>query len=58
MVSDIFLDGCLYGEPTLEEILADPIVRLIMKRDGINEGEMRGQLDRVLRGYQSLLEAQ
>ena len=29
------------GEATLDEMLADPIVRLLMARDGLSEGSVR-----------------
>ncbi len=51
MVSCIYPDTDLLGEPTLEEMLAEPIVRLIMQRDGVKESEMRGQIDRVQAAY-------
>lgn len=51
MASYVANDAELLGEPTLEELLADPIVRLIMKRDGVDESEMRGQIDRAQRVY-------
>jgi hypothetical protein len=54
MISSIYPDTDLLGEPTLEEMLAEPIVRLIMKRDGVNETDMRGEMDRVQRAYHSL----
>lgn len=44
----------LHGEPTLDEILSDPIIRLIMERDGVDETSMRGQMDRIQRAYDSL----
>jgi hypothetical protein len=44
-------DTDLTGEPTLEEILAEPIIRLIMKRDGVDENSMRGQIDLVRASY-------
>jgi hypothetical protein len=28
-------------EPTLEELLAEPIVRLLMARDGVDEADLR-----------------
>ncbi|MDZ4379737.1 MAG: hypothetical protein U0942_00175 [Parvibaculum sp.] len=31
----------LARELTLEEMLGDPIVRLVMKRDGVSEGDIR-----------------
>jgi hypothetical protein len=58
MVNSIYVDPELHGEPTLEEMLADPIIRLIMSRDGVNERDMRSQLDRVQHSYQTLVEVQ
>lgn len=37
------------GEPTLDEILADPIVGLILRRDGLTAGAVRVRLDRERR---------
>mgnify|MGYP003388091573 CR=1 FL=1 len=54
MVSYHTTDAELLGEPTLDELLAEPIVRLIMKRDGVDETDMRGQIDRVQRDYRIL----
>ena len=34
-------------EPSLEELMADPIVQLIMQRDKVNAQQMRGEIDRV-----------
>jgi hypothetical protein len=34
---------------TLDEILADPIVRRLMERDGVDEAEVRGLSDYVRR---------
>lgn len=36
----------LARELTLEEMLGDPIVRLVMKRDGVSEGEIRKLMTR------------
>ncbi len=33
------------GELTLDEMLRDPIVRLLMQRDGVSEGEVRAVMD-------------
>jgi hypothetical protein len=41
----------LMGEPTLDEMLADPIVQLIMHRDGLEAQDMRGTLDRIQMQY-------
>lgn len=38
----------LRDEPSLEELFAEPIVQLIMQRDGIHAHEMREQLNRVM----------
>ena len=58
MVSYNYPDTDLLGEPSLEEMRAEPIIQLVMKRDGIDESDMRGQLDRVQRDYDSLASAQ
>ena len=39
------------GEPLLEDMLSDPMVQLMMHRDGVEEGEVRRALDRVLASY-------
>lgn len=44
-------DHDLHGEPSLEEILSEPIVRLIMSRDGVEERDMRGTIDRIKSAY-------
>jgi len=54
MMSSIYPDTDLLGEPSLDEMLAEPIVRLIMQRDGVNETDMRGEMDRVQRVYSTL----
>jgi hypothetical protein len=51
-------------EPSLDEILAEPIVHLLMARDGVNEVEIRrlarefkyAELPRSSRGYLERLE--
>lgn len=37
------------GEPTLDDLLAEPIVQLFMERDHVSDAEMRLQLDRLRR---------
>lgn len=37
----------LSGELTLDEMLRDEIVRLLMRRDGVSEGEVRAVMRRV-----------
>ena len=39
----------LVGEPTLDELLTDPMVKLLMKRDGVKPQYMRGEIDRLQR---------
>ena len=31
----------LYGEPSIDEMLSDPIVRLVMRRDDVSEADIR-----------------
>ena len=51
MMSIPYPDSEPLGEPTLEEIFAEPIVRLIMKRDGVKDTDLRSEIDRVQRQY-------
>ena len=37
----------LFREPTVEEMLADPIVRMVMRRDRVEEAELRRTLRRL-----------
>jgi hypothetical protein len=37
----------IYHEPSLEEMFAEPIIQLIMRRDGVQVREMRRQFDRL-----------
>ncbi|WGD30545.1 hypothetical protein AncyloWKF20_01500 [Ancylobacter sp. WKF20] len=52
-MSSVFLPGAdaphLAHEPTLDEILADPIISLILRRDGLTAGAVRATLDRERR---------
>ena len=34
----------LRGEASVDELMADPIVRLVMRSDGVSEGELRALL--------------
>ncbi len=34
----------LSGEASIDELMADPIVRLVMRSDGVSEGELRALL--------------
>lgn len=33
--------GCFAGEPALEDLIADPIVQAVMRRDGLVEADLR-----------------
>ena len=35
-------------EPTLDELFAEPIIQLVMQRDGVKAQDMRHQLDSML----------
>lgn len=51
MAGNTFTDTELLEEPSLDELFAEPIVQLIMKRDGVNATDMRGALCRVLNKF-------
>jgi hypothetical protein len=36
-----------YHEPTLDELLSDNLVKLVMKADGVDAGELQAMLSRV-----------
>ena len=38
------------NEPAIDDMLADPIVHAVMRRDGIGEGEVRAALAHARRG--------
>lgn len=46
MSFNMSLREMLARELTLEEMLGDPIVRLVMKRDGVSESEIRKLMTR------------
>lgn len=48
----------LAGEPTLEELFGEPIIHLIMKRDGVAERDMRTTLESLRRAYRAAFEIQ
>ncbi|MDR6953114.1 hypothetical protein J2X65_002475 [Ancylobacter sp. 3268] len=53
-MSSVILSGAAeaplnLSEPTLDEILADPLVGLILRRDGLTPGVVRVKLDRERR---------
>ena len=39
-------------EPKLDDMIADPLVRVIMRHDGVSDEELRGMLE-ALRSHQS-----
>ena len=39
----------LFDEPPIDEMLADPIVRLVMRRDRIGPGEVRAAIEAARR---------
>jgi hypothetical protein len=51
MASNVYSDTSRTGEPSLDEMLADPIIKLIMHRDGVNDDDMRGQIDRIRNAF-------
>jgi hypothetical protein len=42
--------GC---EPTLDELLADPIIRMLMARDGVSEAAIRQLADKIQNGIRA-----
>lgn len=40
----------LMNEPNIEEVLGDPIVRLLMRRDGVSEDSLREAIGDALGG--------
>ena len=41
-------DSLLQGEPTLDELFAEPIVQLIMQRDGVERNDMQAKIFQML----------
>ena len=48
-----WFDHAGFPEPTLAQLLDDPLVRLLMKRDGVNPGELRTLLAAVAGSVES-----
>lgn len=42
--------GC--REPSLNEMMRDPIIKAIMQRDAVKEAELRGLIERVRASYE------
>jgi hypothetical protein len=51
MATNHYRDTSRFGEPPLDEMLADPIIKLIMARDGVNDQDMRSHIERVQRAF-------
>lgn len=51
MASAKYSDGEHLGEPSLEELFEEPIVQLVMQRDGVKAHDMRAEIDRLLASY-------
>ncbi len=39
--------GMLHGEPELEEILSEPIVLMVARRDGVSGAQLRALCERI-----------
>ncbi len=39
--------SCKFQEPDLDDVIDDPIVRAVMMRDAVEEGDLRRLIDRV-----------
>lgn len=48
MNSPTMASALRHREPTLDELLDEPIVQLIMKRDGVAPDSMRKQIDLLI----------
>ncbi len=46
----------LSAEPSVDEILDDPIVRLLMRGDGVGENEVRRLIESVRKGLGAAME--
>ncbi len=57
MASAKYSDAELKGEPSLDEIFDEPIVQLVMQRDGVLAHDMRAEIDRLLASYAAQLPA-
>lgn len=42
-------DPCVLMEPSLDDLLGEPIVQLFMARDHLDASEMRQQIERIRR---------
>jgi hypothetical protein len=42
---------CWCREPNFNEMMQDPIIRAVMRRDAVQEGELRRLMDRARAAY-------
>ena len=54
MASTHYPDPDLFEEPTLEDLFAEPIIRLLMQCDGVNGVDLRAAMERVKQSYYPL----
>ena len=47
-LNSVFLSGNLRDEPSIDELFAEHIIQLVMKRDGVHAQEMRRTIDTML----------
>ena len=47
-------DSLLQGEPTLDELFAEPIVQMITQRDGVEPTDIQSKMLNFLQLHQSL----
>jgi hypothetical protein len=43
-------DVVVFQEPTLAEMLADPVIQAVMQADGVDPADLRALMDSVRRG--------
>ncbi len=48
-LGDVWMSRTPFDEPSLDEMLSDPIVRLVMRRDGIDAAEVLKTMEGVWR---------
>lgn len=48
MASNLYPDADLKREPSLEELFAEPIVQLVMQRDGVHGHALHEEIVRLL----------
>lgn len=51
MASNRYTDTDPQCEPSIDDLLAEPIVQLFMARDGVSPTDIRGEFSRMQRDY-------